>query len=282
LRSGQLETAFGIRRANRPEIEALDVPRPTTLAQGLVCLFVMGKPVPELLFRSAPRLLEILLAFDLAELAGTEVVARVLILPVGSRLILCEASSYGAGRDTVAPPDLSAFHLIDKIQNRHPRSWLDVATGTGVVVLAGQQSVLASLGTDINDRALAFAQASSWLNGNTEACWRRGDVFGACEPNSSWQLITFNPPLVEIDEGLHDDDLPCYLAGAPGLIERFWHEVPEKVQFPRSLGLSGAFTLCPFSLGFGDRFCITHWRPGGADGLSVRAIAEPERPICGG
>ena len=306
LRPEALRPMLGINCANRMEIETLESPAPetmNTLRRGLPWLLVAGAPLAAALIattRATVALCDRLERLGFIEVQGGQILPRVSILPIGGQLILCDppVSTHavgGAGRDLVAAPDLSAYHLIAQIQTRGAGSWLDVATGTGVVGLVGRRARGALLGTDFNDRASAFAQASSWLNGAAGTHWRCADLFEAGERGRRWQLVTFNPPLVEIEAVERDDDLPLYVAGAPGLFERFWSEVrdrvepdgevvthgalPEDPEFPWSLGLPGSFALIPFTLGGYERFCITRWHPGGGDRVVVRPIADPERPV---
>lgn len=303
LRPAALRSALGIRYPNRPAIEALQAPLEIqTLCGALAWLFVAGMPVPSESLspgcESAPSLLDTLERLGFAESTGALVEPRVSILPIAGKLLLCEPPACGPHRDLVAAPDLSAFHIIDRIGSRGPASWLDAATGTGVIGLAGSRSGCALLGTDLNARAIAFAQASSWLNGANGARWRRGDLFDACERGDRFELVTFNPPIAEIDEEDRCDDLPLYVAGAPGLVDRFWREVPNRVEphgevvthtavpedpdFPRSLGLPGAFAVYPFTLGARDQFWITSWRPGAPDHILIHPSQPGECPNFGG
>ncbi len=300
-----LHEVCGLRAVHRPAIESLEWPAVLTEphAAWVWCL-VAGRPVSAATLcagsSEARRLLSDLLALGWCRREGGAIVPRVAILPIEDRFVLCEPVATPPNRDLVAAPDLSAYHLIDQIRDRRPASWLDVATGTGVVGLAGRRSGGGLLvGCDRNRRALAFAEVGARLSGCRDVSWYEGDLFDALEPGRRFDLVTFNPPLVELDDDDAGGELPLYMAGAAGLRARFWEEVPGRVlpgasvvvhsalaadepELPAAIGLPGALDVHVFRLGPCDRFAITVWRPDGVRRVTWHEIPDGEAPRVGG
>jgi hypothetical protein len=261
-----LRATLGLDYSNRLEIGALPPP-PASLepAEILPWLFCAGQSVGSV--RVAEVLGEALEPLTLS------------ILPVRERLILCDRPDAPLARDTVAAPDLSAYYLIRAVVRRGTDRWLDVATGSGAVLLGGCGDATIGLATDLNERALAFAQVAAWLNGLDRVVFRQTDLLEGVE-GARWRVVTFNPPLA-VDEVDDDgtDPLPLYLVGRPGLLDDFWRDVRTRVDpdgevvvhspwpadpdYPRSLDLPGEVVVTKWTVAAGAAFCTTSWRPGG-------------------
>jgi methylase of polypeptide subunit release factors len=170
---------------------------PETRLATVIRVFFLQRPVST---RDAAQVLgrrgvEALEATALAEV-GDEVVPRVRILPIGKLLVAAD----GYSRDD-DPPDYVAVYtptsrLCDSLTPR-PRvaRALDVGTGSGVHALLAASHAEHVIATDINARALAYAELNAALNGLTNVECRRGSLFDPVE-GETFDLITCNAPYV--------------------------------------------------------------------------------------
>jgi len=170
---------------------------PDTRLATVIRIFFLQRSVPtgeavRALGRSGVQALEIT---GLAGV-GDEVVPRVRILPIGRLLVA--ADGYSQGDD---PADYVAVYsptsrLCDSLTPR-PRiaRALDVGTGSGIQALLAASHAEHVVATDVNARALAFAELNAALNGVTNVECRRGSLF---EPvtGETFDLITCNAPYV--------------------------------------------------------------------------------------
>jgi len=296
LSPASLRATFGLAYSNRLEIGALPGAPPWLKPTAVLpWLFVAGRSVvaAQVAFALGDALRP-LVEVGFLRREGAVFRATLSILPVGGRLILCDRPDAAPVRDTVAAPDLSAYHLIRAVARRDADRWLDVATGTGAVLLGGCEGAPVGLGTDLNERALAFAQAAAWLNGLDRVVFRQADLLEGLE-GSRWRVVTFNPPLAASDlEDDGADELPLYLAGRPGLLDEFWREVRTRVEpdgevvvhspwpadchDPQSHDLPGEIVVTRWTVGAGAVFCTTSWRPGGPARVTFSEV-PPDRPF---
>ena len=136
-------------------------------------------------------------ATGLAEI-GAEVVPRVRILPVGDLLV---ASDDFPGEDDESRSDYVAAYtptsrLLDSLTpRRRVGSALDVGTGSGVQALLAARHARRVVATDVNERALLYAELNAALNGLENIEFRRGSLF---EPagGEHFDLVTCNAPYV--------------------------------------------------------------------------------------
>jgi len=155
-------------------------------------------------------------ATGLAEVRGGDVVPRGRIVPVGKLLL----ASDGFSQDTDDPPDYVATYtptsrLCDFLTpRRRVERALDVGTGGGIHALLAARHARRVVATDVNPRALAFAEVNAAMNGFANVDCRSGSLF---EPagDERFDLITCNAPFVVSperrwayrDAGFHADGL---------------------------------------------------------------------------
>jgi methylase of polypeptide subunit release factors len=127
---------------------------------------------------------------------GDELVPRVRMLPIGPLLVT--GDGYAQGDD---PSDYVAIYtptsrVCDSLTPR-PRvaRALDVGTGSGIHALLASRHVDQVVATDVNPRALAFAELNAVLNGVTNLELRRGSLFQPVA-GETFDLITCNAPYV--------------------------------------------------------------------------------------
>lgn len=140
--------------------------------------------------------LEALKATGLAQV-GDRVVPQARILPIGDLLIAADGHSRGSDD----PPDYvaaysPASHVCASLTPRHrvDRA-LDVGTGSGAQALLAAAHADHVIATDVNPRALSYAELNAALNDFANVECRRGNLF---EPvaGEQFDLITCNAPYV--------------------------------------------------------------------------------------
>jgi Methyltransferase small domain len=192
-------------------------------------LFLLGAPVDldRLAAALAPLEVATLADIGLLELGGATASATARLAPHGDYYI---ASDGGAGSD-------SSFEFVPGIQapsvtlaklavRRRVLRALDVGTGCGIQALLAVKHAEHVVATDVNPRALAFAEFNAWLNGISGIEFRLGREFEPVE-GERFDLVVANPPYVISpdtsfayrDSGLPADEL-CrrIVEAAPGVL----------------------------------------------------------------
>ena len=164
----------------------------------VIRMFFLQRPVSlaeavEALGRSGVEALE---ATGFAAVDEDEVASRVRILPIGRLLVAADGFASGDDPEDYVAVYTPTSRLLDSLTPR-PRVGraLDVATGSGVHALLAASHADHVVATDVNTRALAFAELNAALNGLTNIECRPGSLF---EPvaGETFDLITCNAPYV--------------------------------------------------------------------------------------
>ncbi len=119
---------------------------------------------------------------------------RVRIVPHDDLLIACDLSER-KDADHVAGVHRPSVALAALTVRRPVATALDVGTGNGVQALLASRHAERVVGTDINERALAFAEFSAALNSVTNIEFRPGSFFEPVE-GERFDLVVSNPPYV--------------------------------------------------------------------------------------
>ncbi|MDX6513916.1 MAG: hypothetical protein QOE36_3420 [Gaiellaceae bacterium] len=172
---------------------------PQTRVATLVRAFFVGLPVPEaeLVRALGERGAAALQATGLARIRRGTVVPRARISPIADLLI----ASDGWSRDEDDPPDYVATYtptarMLDSLTPRvRVGRALDVGTGNGIHALLAARHSRSVVATDVNRRALAYAELNAALNGIDNLECRRGSLFEPVE-GERFDLITCNAPYV--------------------------------------------------------------------------------------
>jgi methylase of polypeptide subunit release factors len=215
------EGAYSIERDQAP-IDARRLPdSPVGMA---IRLLFLQLPVPRAsaVQELGERLVGALETTGLARV-DSEVDPRARILPVGSTLL----ASDGYSLDGDDPADYVATYtptarVLDSLTPRpHVERALDVGTGSGIHALLAAQHADHVIATDVNPRALAYAQLNAALNGLTNVECRQGSLF---EPvaGERFDLITCNAPYVVSperrwayrDSGFEEDEVSARVVRA--------------------------------------------------------------------
>jgi hypothetical protein len=243
--SGQIATTLDAAVHNRrlAEVEA-------PLA-ALIRLFVLndGIPLDRVEAELAPVGAELLVGLGLAEETAGELVPRVRLVPHDDLVMASDLGSY-VQPDVAASVHRPSVTLASLTVRRPVERALDMGTGTGIQALLAAEHCERVVATDLNERALAFAEFNAALNGRMNIEFRQGSFF---EPvrGETFDLVVSNPPyvispetaLVFRDSGKPGDsvsaelvaELPAYLReGAFGTIMISWSAGEDAVARPRS------------------------------------------------
>jgi SAM-dependent methyltransferase len=162
----------------------------------LVRLFALGVPVPH------PRAARALAPAELDELGAAfvpeddAVRAEVALTPYDGLLFLHDPPRpEQIGADFVTGVNSASKTLASLSVRRETTSALDVGTGCGVQAALAARHADRVVGTDVNGRALQFAELNAALNGLANLEFRRGSLL---EPAAGEQfgLVASNPPYV--------------------------------------------------------------------------------------
>lgn len=257
-------SCFGVVSVGHAPLRRQSQAAPPPPAAVVPMLFVAGRELAlDLVERRLGATLDVLVATGLVGVDADRARARLTLLPVGDGLVACApaitaAALAGSGRF----PDDSSFHLLGALPAQRVDRWLDVGTGNAIVPLARNALAATIAATDVDSEALALARVGRALTG-VDMTIAAADLLAAARAEAPWSLVTFNAPL----PGASD----------PGLISRFWAEVPALLaddgevivhcqlgsDYPDELDLPGlTVTLCYTPPGHDPAFGVTLWRPG--------------------
>ena len=151
------------------------------------------------------------------------VVPQVQLVPAGDLVFACDRPG-GGGRDHVVGPAPASVLLANLTVRRPIEAALDLGTGCGIQAIAAARSAERVVATDVNSRALEFAEFNRLLNGGGAVEFRHGSLY---EPvaGERFDLVVCNPPFAVSpdatytyrDSGLRGDEI-C---------ERLVRETPE-------------------------------------------------------
>lgn len=134
----------------------------------------------------------------------------------------------GLHPDHVAGVHRPSITLADLTVRRDVARALDMGTGCGIQAMLAAQHAERVVATDVNERALAFAELNAALNGLENIETRAGSFFEPVE-GETFELVVSNPPYVISpenayvfrDSGLGRDRVSERLVGElPGFLEK--------------------------------------------------------------
>jgi SAM-dependent methyltransferase len=197
----------------------------------LVKLFVLGLPVPAGEAAAALEPLELgrLEAMHVLRVAGDDVESLIEIDTLNTVLVASDQPNFESGRpDHASPMSSSSVGLASSTPRMAVERALDVGTGAGLQALLLAQHAREVVGTDVNARALAFAEFNAVLNGVANLELREGSVFDPVE-GETFDLVVSNPPFVigpAADFLFRDSGLPgdSFVEGLIRTMPRFLRE----------------------------------------------------------
>jgi Methyltransferase small domain len=197
----RIESTFGAHTLSaRPAETAVHVRRLTDDAFSTFArVFVLGLPVEVGAAEAALAPFEVdrLVALGLARLDGGSVSPTVRLVPHGDYYIASDLQSEMGETPVDFVPGIQAPSvMLAKLAVRvRARTALDLGTGCGIQALLAAKHCDRVLATDVNERALEFAEFNAHLNGVRGIEVRRGDGFDAAG-DERFDLIVSNPPYV--------------------------------------------------------------------------------------
>lgn len=164
----------------------------------LIWLFLLNEPVQTTALRClfSPDDLNALAAMNLIRLDRDVAVCDLAIFEcVGLFLATDARIKPPSGVNRVMPLHPDSYDLVGSVSRKPVESTLDLCTGSGVHALVAARHSKHVVATDINPRALHFAEFNAWLNSIMNIEFRRGDLFRAVE-DTTFDLILSNPPYI--------------------------------------------------------------------------------------
>jgi methylase of polypeptide subunit release factors len=158
-------------------------------------------------------------ACGLVEVRGDTVVPQVQLIPAGDLVFACDRPG-GGGREHVVGPAPSGLLLANLTMRRPVDSALDLGTGCGIQAVAAIRHTQRVVATDVNPRALEFADFNRLLNGGGTVELREGSLY---EPvaGEQFDLIVCNPPFA-----VSPDTTYTYRDSGDDICERLVRETP--------------------------------------------------------
>jgi hypothetical protein len=194
--------------------------RPVVPAATALALFVGGAELP--VDAVAKRLpLDALLAHALVERAGERVRATVAILPLVRSLLVCDRLDAADHEQLVCWPDDSSYHLACALGPERVARWLDLGTGSAFAPLARPEHAAAITGTDLNPRAVRFAELGLALSGIGHVTALTAEL--AAAPVAPVELVTCNAPIPE------DRDRAVWRSTDRSFFDRLWPTVRARL-----------------------------------------------------
>ncbi len=165
----------------------------------LARLFAASLPVPEVHLARAlsPMTAAELEAMGMVAVEAGEVVPRLRVTPHGDLLIASDRALAGG---EPAPQHVTGLNapaglLASLTVRRHSRRTLDLGTGNGIQALLASRHSDQVVATDVNPRALRFAEFNAALNGVANIEFREGSLYEPV-PGEAFDIIVSNPPYV--------------------------------------------------------------------------------------
>jgi SAM-dependent methyltransferase len=188
--SGILGTISGYFRTRGPK-DHLDL---------LIWLFLFNEPVKAtaLIGIFSPNDLNALAAMNLIRLDADTAICDLALLECAGLFLATDAMvKPPAGVNRVMPLIPESFDFVGSVSRKPVNSVLDLCTGSGVHALVAARHAKHVVATDINPRALRFAEFNAWFNGITNIEFCQGDLFRPIE-SRAFDLILANPPYMPV------------------------------------------------------------------------------------
>ena len=215
---------------------------------------------------------------DLVEVMGERVRARVSILPIGDALIVCDRADAPEEPDLVCWPDDSSFHLASALPPGRRATWLDLGCGSAVAPLSRPALADRIVASDLNPRAVRYAQLGAKLSRATLETLTGDLVVVPAD------LVTCNAPIP------HAGGAAIWRATDAGFVDRLFEAARSALRPDGLIVVHSALAAIPAL--FGDvvtvaytpsdarsHFAITWWSPTGAPRqIRARRHLDPDRP----
>jgi methylase of polypeptide subunit release factors len=192
---------------------------------------------------------------DLGDLVDARGRARVAILPLGDSLLVCDRLDAPTTPDLVCWPDDSSYHLAQSLPRGPHASWIDLGCGSAFAPLYRPGLAARIDGTDLNPRAVDFAQLGAQLSGLAHFTAHAGDLDAGLSHRA--ELVTCNAPIP-------DEHGPIWRATDGGFVTRLYDSAARRVApggmvvvHAAEAALAPVVTALP-----GERVLVTYTPPG--------------------
>jgi SAM-dependent methyltransferase len=118
------------------------------------------------------------------------------LLLLSDPLATCFENRVHFGRDSLNMAEFLQSRTDDDLRPAQPRRFLDVGTGTGVILLNFARFFDEAVGIDINPRAVVATRLNARLNGVANARAIHRDIFCRPEDLGEFQFVTWNAPFM--------------------------------------------------------------------------------------
>jgi SAM-dependent methyltransferase len=200
-RSGFLDTISAYFRKKRPK-DPLDL---------LIWLFLFNEPVQATALGGvfSPNDLDALAAMNLIRMDAGAVTCDLALFECGGLFLATDAMVLPtANMNSIMPLLPESFDFVESVSRKPVNSTLDLCTGSGVHALIAARHSKHVVASDINPRALRFAEFNAWFNGITNIEFCQGDLFCAVG-DRAFDLILANPPFMPVTGSSPNDNYYC-------------------------------------------------------------------------
>jgi methylase of polypeptide subunit release factors len=247
-----VEAANAVAPGLRQPIRAFHLRRLDTPVGYAMRMFLFSDPVTFVEARAAlGELTDTLVDLGLLErCAGGGFASPFVLSLIDDLLIFSDDLSHG--RDAVMGFGETTVELCGAaFPKQNVQRVLDLGCGSGTAALLLAKRARASVGVDINPRAIALSKINAAINGITNIEFRLGDLFAPVE-GETFDLIVSQPPFVPRPAGLGASD---FLYGGPRGDE---------------LALTLLSKLTPHLAPGGRALVVVEWPDHGTEALDVR------------
>ncbi|MGB7435013.1 MAG: methyltransferase [Candidatus Acidiferrum sp.] len=184
---------------------------PKDSLDALIWLFLLNEPVKttSLRYIFAHKDIDALAAMNLIRLDGAYAICDLALFECAGLFLATDAKVRPpADINRVMPLIPESFDFVSSTSRKPVNSALDLCTGSGVHALVATRHAKHVVATDINRRALRFAEFNAWFNDITNIEFRHGDLFRAVQ-GRAFDLVLANPPYMPDTNSSPKDNFYC-------------------------------------------------------------------------
>jgi len=133
--------------------------------------------------------------------------------------------------ENVYEPSEDSFLFAENLKIRGGSKVVDMGTGCGILTVIAAEKASAVFAIDVNPYALRCARTNAEINGVSDRVFFvQGDMFSSLKVRREFDLILFNAPYLQSDEGEKSSWVGWAWAGGTSgreVIDRFICEAPK-------------------------------------------------------
>ncbi len=200
----------------------------------LARLFFVSWPVGESRCRKVlpAEFLNHALACGLLDRDGSNLVSTASLIPFRNSIIASDSCRTRSSQaDMVTGPSASTQYPARMAVGGESETTLDLGTGSGALAFEAARYSRKVMGTDINERALQYAQFNALLNGVGNVEWRCGDAFAPVAGQKFTRIVANPPFFLSPEKSFTFCDSPAVLDGFTEQLARTCHQHLEEGGF---------------------------------------------------